>query len=734
MNRPYAVPVDQATRRRAIRTRMLVMLVGLVAGAVLGAALSFPIEGLRPTSTAEVTLTAGPHAKDHGVVPASQAQYTEAQALQLAALISTQQVRDQVPGLAPSDRLTGLAPEGTEVVEITVAADDASTVRAKAGRTATAVTRMVTQQQAARPGGAVLDIALTQLGGPVVDQRIPAAVQYATLGGVLGALLAMLGVELLAPGAWRRPVEATQPMSVGAGARQMSGEIERILDSWLYACRTPRGLVVPVAALFAVFGYALTGSALPPLAVALLAGYAGLRDSRYAAAGLGLFTLTVLPAKIDLIKIGPVTPTVLEVSLVLGLLCTVWRPGNRGRPRTAFTPLLLGLIGAVLLGGLVGYVGHGDFPTISEYTRALLLVLTFFVMYRAFRGRVSELLAMLLVGGAAACTVEIFAALAGLQLLQTDERTQVLTGADTSEVSRLDSPVLMLCGPLLILLFSGVVSHRNRWVMVALTVPVLAMEALSFNRSTWGPLLVAFVVIAGVCWGNRGIVRRLTGLVLIGGAVIGLASAGALGSTGDALALRVDSLISGNALQEDSLADRLRENTAAWATLRDSPLVGTGVGVSYGGTVVTYDDVMSRVQIDPRPYIHNQYLRVWLLFGALGLLAFGAVGVRVITLVYLCWRHRAPGAPTVIALGFGLALIALQSIFQTTLVTREFVAGCATMLAALAAAAQWQPGRMPVPGATALRALARRSFAGQWAGRGTGGDRITATSTTTGAP
>jgi O-antigen ligase len=257
-------------------------------------------------------------------------------------------------------------------------------------------------------------------------------------------------------------------------------------------------------------------------------------------------------------------------------------------------------------------------------------------------------------------------------------------------------------GPLLILLVSGAFPWRPRWRLLLLAAPGLAHEALSFNRSTWAPLLGCAILVAVARFGSRGLVKRLIAAAAVGVLALGLAGGGAFGATGEALAARVTSVFSGEALGEDSLADRDRENVAAIATLLEHPFLGIGVGVPYGGEIISYDAVHDRTVVEARPWIHNQYLRIWLWFGVFGLLVVGLLMVRVAAVVVHSWRRRAPGTVLVVALGLGLACMAFQSVLQTTLIDRPSLLVITLTLAMLGLAVSWKPqvnevGQTPLP-------------------------------------
>ncbi|ONI73137.1 hypothetical protein ALI144C_45165 [Actinosynnema sp. ALI-1.44] len=508
----------------------------------------------------------------------------------------------------------------------------------------------------------------------------------AVLGAVIGALVGWLVCALRRPGPWVSHL--ADGGSRVAGAQAFADSVDREIRALWAGVRTRRGALALGVGFVAIGGYAATGSVWPPMVAVLAAGAVAVRDPRWIAGVMLALAASVLPPKLELVKLGPVTPTVLEVAVLVGLVAVWRRPG-----KSIFLWPLVVLTVAVALGSARGVTGGGEFSEVADTLRALLLVpLGFLVLYRVFAGRLAQLVAITAVGAAVASSIELLAAVMDWHRLLVDERSSVITGDDTSEVSRLSAPVLPLWGPLLILLASGAFPGRPRWRLLLIALPGLAHEALSFNRSTWAPLLGFVILVAVARFGSRGLVKRLLAAGVLGAVALGLSAAGALGGTGEALAGRVTSVFSGEALGEDSLADRVRENTAALNTLLDHPVAGIGVGIPYGGEIVSYDALHDRTVVDPRPWIHNQYLRMWLWFGAFGLLAVGLLMVRVAAAVVHSWRRRAPATVLVVALGLGLACLAFQSVFQTTLIDRPSLMAVALTLAMLALAVAWRPG------------------------------------------
>lgn len=488
------------------------------------------------------------------------------------------------------------------------------------------------------------------------------------IGTVVGLLIGWLVRSIRHPGAWfsrlSRPLDAPGQQDQLTRIDQ-SVQLE-VLGALLLG-QSWRGVAIAVIALAGVFGFAFTGSAFPPLIVVVLAGIAGRKDLRFAAGGIVYAGATVLPAKIELVDLGLFTPTVLEVAVGIGLVLTFlqWRrdPHERG----VFDAPVVAITGAILLGCAVSLANGTGQSDVVDTARSLLIILAFFVVRRAFRGQPHHLFAVMLITAAAAAVVALIAVGVGLETLNPQSADYVVTGSETAEVSRINTPALELWSPLLVVLAAGVVRLRPRWLWAIVLLPCLALQGLSFDRTTWATLIALAVVVAVLRGGRNGLLLRAGALIVIGAIGIAALSAGAFGPEGQAVALRLTSVVTGQALQENSLTDRLEENIAARETLRDSPFTGTGIGAYYGAELVTYDDNRGVLNPDPRPWIHNQYYRIWLWMGVAGLLAYGFVAVRVAAMSFHSWKRRGQAATTTVAAAAGLASIAAQAVFATNL-------------------------------------------------------------------
>ncbi|MET0237490.1 MAG: O-antigen ligase family protein [Kibdelosporangium sp.] len=675
------------------RLVVVIVLACTLAGAAIGFAVPL-LGGSQYRSSATVVFTsARPNAKP---ATASEARHIAERVPSWAKVARSGAVASEF-GLRQGESVTAHEISGSQSLIIELSGPNREDLADRATAAANALIKVVAIAEI--PQGATASRVMglvSEAGGEPVNMSVRWGLWAAVLGGVIGALLGWLCCALKWPGRWVSQLSSGGSRAGGADA--FAADVDRELRSLAAGVRTRRGFLVIGLCSFAIAGYAATGSAGPPFVVLLVAGFAALRDVRWIAVAFLVLGVTVFPPKIELVKLGPVTPTVLEVAVFLGLVLLWKRPG-----RSVFTRPLIAVVAAVVVGCVLGFLGGGEFSEIADALRALLLVpLGFLIVCRAFAGKLAQLVAIVAVGAAVASTIELAAAVMDWQRLLVDERTSVITGEDTSEVSRLSAPILPLWGPLLILLVSGAFPLRPRWRLLLLAVPGIAHEALSFNRSTWAPLLGCAILVAVARFGSRGLVKRLIAAAALGALALGLAGGGVFGSTGVALAARVTSVFTGQALAEDSLADRDRENVAAVNTLLEHPLLGTGVAVPYGGEIISYDAVHDRTVVEARPWIHNQYLRIWLWFGAFGLLVVGLLMVRVAAVVVHSWRRQAPGTVLVVAAGLGLACMAFQSVLQTTLIDRPSLVVIGLTLAMLGLAVNWQPrvdevGRTPLP-------------------------------------
>lgn len=697
------------TRRRSPQLRVAVLVVvftSLVAG--LGTFAAFLASVGHYQSTSEIVFT-NTMSSDDNIAKGSR--YVQDRIGSWEGVVGSEAVAQraaQIAGGTPFDpssvTVTGKHLSGTEILQVTATSNDSATVAANATSAAQATVDVVVASER-YPGTPQSKIAgnVVSPGGPVVDHGVQEARWWGVLGAVGGFIVSLLACSLLRPGRWSRDLAPHTVRSrrrmVDLNAAVMGDELRGLLAG----LRRPEGKITVGVAAVAIAGYGVTGSMVFPLLAILAAAVQAWRtaDPRWTAAALLFIALGVFPEKVDVVKLGPVTPTVLEVALAIALLMTLRGRGVGRAPRSAFAAPVAAILIAATVGAISALALGGEFSLMIDNYRAILEVAAFVPVYFAFARRPHQLIAVLLYIAGVCSAVVLAASVMGWSRLLVDERSSVITGSATSDVARLSGPTLNLWAPLLILLLSALMPRTPRWLWLGLVLIGVLHEAGSFNRSTWAPLILLIVAVAAVTHGPKGLVRRAAVLVVVGAIGFSLALTGLAGGQAKQIALRASSVVTGQAYGEDSLPDRLRENAAAYATLEKQPWFGVGVGQYYGGELITYDDEHSRTVVDPRPYIHNQYLRIWLYMGVLGLFAYAFAGVRILSVVLTSWRRRTPGAPMVVVVGMGLACLAAQSSLQTTLVDRPAVITTVTLMAAAAAFATWTP--WPAPTAPAPR-------------------------------
>jgi len=158
---------------------------------------------------------------------------------------------------------------------------------------------------------------------------------------------------------------------------------------------------------------------------------------------------------------------------------------------------------------------------------------------------------------------------------------------------------------------------------------MLIVEAFSLTRTTWTPMLAAWLILPVLTWGWAGVssaVRRGAVMAVALVALLGIASAGTFGPTAQAMAVRAMSVTDSGLTKDPSLQDRLLENEAAWAQIKEHPIAGIGFPRAYGAFQYTYDAETDFTENLPKHFIHQTYLGIWLWFGVPGIVALLARG------------------------------------------------------------------------------------------------------------
>jgi hypothetical protein len=456
---------------------------------------------------------------------------------------------------------------------------------------------------------------------------------------------------------------------------------------WLLPAVTGAGLLVTWAA----STRAAAGSSLLVMAVlgALLLAFVA---SRLTAAAIGLLVLggTLLPDRWGALSVAGVRTDAVEVFAFLVILafCAQAVLGRVRRPRILW-PFLLFQV-AVVLGLFVGAAHgtgrdglQGGFKTFVLY----LLPVVFAGLFASEQAQDSLDRALIRICDIGS-VVAVAAAVLHLPLAGGTVTTQVETLGETVNASRIRTPLLALLTVAILLVLGRVLdrgaTRGDALRLLGYPLPVL----LSFNRSTWVPLLGACVLLGLLRRGGPGERGRglRVGLValLVGGLAFGVATSGALGETPRAAAQRAASAVNPSVTRELSYTDRQREDAVARKAIAASPLVGVGIGRPYGARRAIYYTNPPRLVYFDRLYIHNSYLGVWLQLGLLGLLALAVIGIATVRETVAALRELPAAVSTRhLAAGLSVLVAASAAVFQTSLGNRASILGLSCAFALL---------------------------------------------------
>jgi O-antigen ligase len=326
--------------------------------------------------------------------------------------------------------------------------------------------------------------------------------------------------------------------------------------------------------------------------------------------------------RVHAVSFGPVMITPWEGVTALLLLWSLqrWLLGHRTHIDRGLRSALL-LLRASLVAGVVTVSARGgNTAAAMAAARALLpfLLVIPLITLLGTPGRQVWVIRLFLfvTGGVTAMTLA--AGLLGLEALSlggllASDPTALRTLDDVSEVSRLRPEAL---NAVVVAVFLALGAGRDvlhplaRRVSLAL---YFLLVLLSYTRSTWIALTVALLAwyVAGPRSGRPMQAPAMLAAALVAAVVaFNLASTGRLGPQASSMALRISSITSEQATNEFSYTDRAQENEAAVRAIKDSPVVGVGLGQSYGSTVLVRDPATQRRVAVPRTFIHNQYLGV----------------------------------------------------------------------------------------------------------------------------
>ncbi|MDP2182304.1 MAG: O-antigen ligase family protein [Actinomycetota bacterium] len=364
-------------------------------------------------------------------------------------------------------------------------------------------------------------------------------------------------------------------------------------------------------------------------------------------------------------ELGSVSPSIGEVGVVVAtaaaVLSTISRP--RKRLRLGTNDLLIALL---MLTIIFGFVRAQYFGVNLRYAVLAARSNVFFMAYFAVRLSVTDRTTVLrlarLVGGLViiASVASVGQAYAGesARFFLVGNLPEFLRSETAGQLMRVRPPSLTLsyvasCFAASALAF-GVKGGRSRTFAAIVLCAGMATIALSLNRNMFLGLGAGLLLTLASTRDWRATTRVVSSL---GAILIGAVAPLWAYFSGVGWFSRILSIGDYASLASGTLADRFYENGLALAAIQASPVLGIGWGVDYGARYVT--SVEGFVVSDPRLWIHNQYLGLWLRIGLLGLLSMLlllASGVRQgVDVARLRCQDSWIGA------GAAVALIALAS-------------------------------------------------------------------------
>jgi O-antigen ligase len=402
---------------------------------------------------------------------------------------------------------------------------------------------------------------------------------------------------------------------------------------------------------------------------------------------------------------GPVDPTLLsrsvgglriglaDVALGLGLIGVVAaRILRRGSVRTLRSPrfalVTLAYLAVVAYALMVGHHAGDTRGQAASAWMASCAVLAYFLLRDVFAGRPKRFAELLVVVTGTCSLLVASAALFHIPVLTGRTIGYVITEGQLSSATRLDPPLLRLLSiTVLMATVGGVLSGRSRMLRLVLIAGMLTVEAFSFTRSTWIPL-IAVAVFLPVLISRRPVAAalavRTVAAALVLAVVVAASTSGALGPTAQTIGTRLFSAAQRDVFDETSLWLRLYENQAAIDTIKQHPVAGVGLPRPYGTFTISGQDSATGDNIFvPQRFIHNVYLGIWAWMGLPGVLVLLCTCVAAVNAFLAVLRGREYDRRPAVACFGGLLVLAASSTFQTNLLYQPALFAIAIGLAYL---------------------------------------------------
>jgi len=193
-----------------------------------------------------------------------------------------------------------------------------------------------------------------------------------------------------------------------------------------------------------------------------------------------------------------------------------------------------------------------------------------------------------------------------------------------------DGPVLsstVFTGLLAFQFYANAASPRRKLLWAILGIGACLLVVICLRRTYWGELAIGTGVL--LLLGGR---NRMRGLLLTAVAIA--IAAGVLGSSFSGRMLSLDITRNDTEFSADN-ADHVFDLIDAWSQVRQSPVMGIGLGTAYPTLRIRNwkpDSVM----------VHNAPLHVWLKYGIAGLVCYVWFHLALLTWLFRRWKQAVP--------------------------------------------------------------------------------------------
>jgi hypothetical protein len=391
---------------------------------------------------------------------------------------------------------------------------------------------------------------------------------------------------------------------------------------------------------------ALSVTKLGPLIPVLAAIFTGVLITRHfllAVVLVGAFVLVITVARVPWLPYVLVSASVATVAFYAGwpevlgikipellLAAALLASGAqlaRGEPRAPSIATVL--VGLFLTATAVGiYLGLTHGATLAEAVKAMRPMVFYAVFWPAVvaaRDPRRRLLVMRL--GAIAAIAVVGFQLAQIQVGLERPLFAFASGVEHLALTPQPDGFLRVRPPALTLIYVVTIfaatyllwGPRRQRLHVSLVCGVGALGVLlSLNRNMILGIVLGLAIAAVVVpRRNRFLVAGLVLTLLAVTAISLVPGERGAGTTGSVIE-RVLSIGDVSELQSGTLSDRSYENRFALDVLKEEPLTGIGWGTPYGARFTEYRN--GRLVTEPRGFMHQQYLWIWMRTGLAGLL------------------------------------------------------------------------------------------------------------------